>query len=75
METLAVPTTAAQAKAFVAPTSLSFPMQPEAMKESTVAGDNQPENSKQDIVKTEEGQDDSAPGIVPTLQYVHTLSI
>jgi len=70
METLTVPTTAAQAKAFVAPTSLSFPMQPEAMKESTVAGDNQPENSKQDIVKTEEGQDDSAPGIVPTLQNI-----
>jgi len=77
---LAVPTTAAQAKAFVSSTSLSYPMQPEAMKgleesSSDVAGDNKvitsPENGQQQqaIVKAE-GQDDSAPGIVPTLQNI-----
>jgi len=77
METLAVPTTVAQAKAFVSPTSLSYPMQPEAMKDSedAVAGDIKASLNTLDVkqqgvvVKTEGDSDDSSPGIVPTLQY------
>ncbi|ANB15384.1 TATA-binding protein [Sugiyamaella lignohabitans] len=62
METLAVPTTAAQAKAFVSPTSLSFPGAVESLKV---------EEQKDINVKGEglEG-DDSASGIVPTLQNI-----
>uniref|UniRef100_A0A060T6M3 ARAD1B16720p n=1 Tax=Blastobotrys adeninivorans TaxID=409370 RepID=A0A060T6M3_BLAAD len=86
MDTLAVPTTAAQAKAFVSPTSLSFPMAAETLKQdqgngtnmnltntndSNAGGDNQGSEDIKGEVKGEEGQHpESASGIIPTLQNI-----
>ncbi|CAN6632289.1 TATA-box-binding protein [Trichomonascus vanleenenianus] len=71
MDTLTVPTTAAQAKAFVSSSSLSFPMSAEAQNEHKE--DPKPEeaangNKTVDAVKAEE--EESASGIVPTLQNI-----
>jgi hypothetical protein len=63
MDSLAVPTTAAQAKAFISPSSLSFPMSADALKSSSVAG-----NGATEVKEIKPEVDESASGIVPTLQ-------
>lgn len=65
MDTLAVPTTAAQAKAFVSDSSLSFPMNNEENKQQNT-------NGKEDVKKEEATQqdEDSSSGIIPTLQNI-----
>jgi len=77
MDTLAMPTTAAQAKAFVSPSSLSFPMSAEVFKEDPNAAVDQnlerpdvKEVQPVGTVKAESGDEDNASGIVPTLQNI-----
>ncbi|KAJ8099165.1 hypothetical protein POJ06DRAFT_256181 [Lipomyces tetrasporus] len=83
MESLTVPRTAAQAKAFVAPTSLSFPMQPSDITPPT---DQTSETSQVDVkpnldiapatpaatpgASAAPGTNASVSGIVPTLQNI-----
>ncbi|KAK9324203.1 hypothetical protein V1517DRAFT_317941 [Lipomyces orientalis] len=83
MESLTVPRTAAQAKAFVAPTSLSFPMQPSDITPPT---DQTSETSQVDVKPNLDiapatpaatpgasaalGTNASVSGIVPTLQNI-----
>ncbi|ODV97513.1 hypothetical protein PACTADRAFT_47420 [Pachysolen tannophilus NRRL Y-2460] len=75
MDSLKLPTTAAQAKAFTAQGSLAFPMNTNDMSE---AAKNDPLKHEQDDdhlkvedhVKEEEEDEDGSSGIVPTLQNI-----
>jgi transcription initiation factor TFIID TATA-box-binding protein len=68
MDTLAVPTTAAQAKVFVSPSSLSFPG---GVNDQQMTGAANAAPSSGAVVKSEPAQEDeSSSGIVPTLQNI-----
>lgn len=71
MDTLAVPTTAAQAKVFVSPSSLSFPGGVNDQQMTGNGGAPAPNTNGGAVVKSEPAaEDESSSGIVPTLQNI-----